>query len=294
MVTQRIIERYKQRQEDRGANLGPRESVYGYRYDAETDDGSIWMATMPLSVINEHGALDCRNTYDLQVARRNGAAAFGLLGAIALAVFTYQFAGLGLGANGAIMGLFVGGMAGGMVGWMVGHRFAPKPISLYRQEWIVCAAEQAGVALDDTGSEYFLEYNIASRQPINANGEPVRWLPDSANYPGYWRLISYPLRYTNLRGEAFVDEPVPVSTDVSLVGTEHKDTPEEDNSPEMMRATFQWEVMQQRIDKLRWRKHLTSTWERVQLGGAVLITLAIVVLAFFLIVIGQDPKAPVG
>ena len=149
-----------------------------------------------------------------------------------------------------------------------------------------------GVALDEEGNEYFAEYDIATRQPINALGEPVRWLPDTAIYPGYWRLISYPLKYTNLRGEPFVDEPIPVSTDVSMVGTEKQDNPDEDTSPEMMRATFQWEVLQQRIDKMRWRKHLTSTWEQVKLGGAVMITFAIVVLAFFLIVIGQDPRGP--
>ena len=76
MVTQRMIAGWKQRQEDRGANLGPRESVIGLRYDLEIDDGSIWMGTMPLSVINVHGSSNCRYTYDLQLARRNGAVWF--------------------------------------------------------------------------------------------------------------------------------------------------------------------------------------------------------------------------
>ena len=271
MIKEAFAQWWQKRQDD---GLGPRETVYGYDYDPESDDGGIWMGTIPLAVINDHGSADCRMTYDLFIARRNGSIAFAILGALVLAGLSYKVPGVG--ANGAIMGLFIGAMLGTFGGWFISHRFAPKPISLYRRVWNLCTAEEAGVGSDGSLPD----------PPVH----PETGMQVRETKAGYWRLECYPLKYTNLRGEDAMDEPVVVSGDVSIVGTEDKDQPQDDFAPEMLRASTQWEVLQQRIDKLRWRRHLVSTWERVQLGGAVAIAAAVVVLAAFLIISGTDPR----
>ena len=258
-------------------DLGPREKIAVYDYDPATDDGGLWMATLPLSVILEHGAPDCRMTVDLLVARRNGAIAGSILGALAVGILSYIALG---GPVVAVLGLFMGSMPGGMVGWMVGHRFAPQPISLYRRVWTLASEEELGLS---KGEEPVPGH---TRTPA---GEMVRQTADGE----YWRQEIYPLRYTNIRGEEAVDDPVVVGGDAALVGTEDKDTAVDPFDPGMIRATTQWEVMQQRIDALLWGKHSMNTWEKVQVGTAVALAAGVVALAGFLIISTSGPAPPV-
>jgi len=256
-------------------DLGPREQVAVLDYDPSTDDGGVWMATLPLSVILEHGAPDCRMTFDLQMARRNGAIAGAVLGALALGVLSYIAMG---GPIGAVLGLFMGSMPGGMVGWMVGHRFAPQPISLYRRVWTLASEEEIGLAPG---------LSIIPGHTRTPEGEMVRQTADGQ----YWRQEVYPLKYTNIRGEEAVDGPVTVGGDAALVGTEDKDVAMDPFDPGMIRATTQWEVMQQRIDQLLWGKHSMNTWEKVQVGTAVALAAGVVALAGFLIISTSNPRA---
>jgi hypothetical protein len=256
-------------------DLGPREQVAVFDYDPETDDGGIWLATLPLSVIYDHGATDCRMTYDLFAARKGGAIAGAALGALALGVISYLTMG---GATGAVLGLFMGSMLGAIAGWSIGHRFAPKPISVYRRVWTLASEEEMGLA---KGEEPVPGH---TRTPA---GELVR---QTVN--GYWRQEVYPLRFTNIQGEEAMDDPVVVGGDVGLVGTEDRDTPVDPFDPAMIRATTQWEVMQQRLDKMLWGQHEMNTWERIQVGTAVALAAGGVGLAAFLIISTSGPAPP--
>ena len=270
-----IIDRFMGADDD--LDLGPREKIAILDYDPSTDDGGLWMATLPLSVIFEHGAPDCRMTVDLMVARRNGAIAGSILGALTVGILSYIALG---GPVVAVLGLFMGSMPGGMVGWMVGHRFAPQPISLYRRVWTLASEEELGLS---KGEEPVPGH---TRTPA---GEMVRQTADGE----YWRQEIYPLRYTNIRGEEAVDDPVVVGGDAALVGTEDKDTAVDPFDPGMIRATTQWEVMQQRIDQLLWGKHSMATWEKIQVGTAVALAAGVVALAGFLIISTSGPAPPV-
>ena len=190
-MTTALIDRFMGN--DAAADLGPREQIAVFDYDPETDDGGIWLATLPLSVIYEHGATDCRMTYDLYAARKAGAIVFAVLGALAMGVLSYLTLG---GAAGAVVGLLMGSMLGATGGWITGHRFAPKPISLYRRVWTLASEEELGLA---KGEEPVPGH---TRTPA---GELVR-----QTETGYWRQEVYPLRYTNIRGEEAVDDPVVV------------------------------------------------------------------------------------
>jgi hypothetical protein len=110
---------------------------------------------------------------------------------------------------------------------------------------------------------------------------------------GYWRQEVYPLKYTNISGEEAMDDPVFVGGDAGLVGTEGPDTPVDPFDPAMIRATTQWEVMQQRLDKMLWGQHEMNTWERIQVGTAVALAAGVVGLAAFLIISTSNPRAPI-
>ena len=140
------------------------------------------------------------------------------------------------------------------------------------------------------------ENNTASTAvpPRNrANGAP--WLVRAPRYlptgellretaaRGVSKLEATPLVYTNIRGEEAVDGAVVVGGDAALVGTEDKDRELEPFDPSMIRATTQWEVLQQRIDKKLWGRHDSNTWEKIQVGGAVLLAVAVVAVAAFLL-----------
>ncbi len=271
-MTTALIDRFM---DNAAADLGPREQVAVFDYDPESDDGGIWLATLPLSVIYDHGATDCRMTYDLFAARKVGAIVFAVLGALAVGILSYVTLG---GAPGAVVGLFMGSMLGAMGGWLTGHRFAPKPISLYRRVWTLASEEELGLA---TGEEPVPGH---TRTPA---GELVR-----QTEKGYWRQEVYPLRYTNISGEEAMDGPVFVGGDAGLVGTEGPDTPVDPFDPAMIRATTQWEVMQQRLDKMLWGQHHMNTWERIQVGTAVALAAGVVGLAAFLIISTTGPAAP--
>jgi hypothetical protein len=272
-MTTALIDRFM---DNAAADLGPREQVAVFDYDPESDDGGIWLATLPLSVIYEHGATDCRMTYDLFAARKVGAIVFAVLGALAMGILSYVTLG---GAPGAVVGLFIGSMLGAMGGWLTGHRFAPKPISLYRRVWTLASEEEMGLA---KGEEPVPGH---TRTPA---GELVRQTEN-----GYWRQEVYPLKYTNISGEEAMDDPVFVGGDAGLVGTEGPDTPVDPFDPAMIRATTQWEVMQQRLDKMLWGQHEMNTWERIQVGTAVALAAGVVGLAAFLIISTSNPRAPI-
>lgn len=275
-----LIDRFMGETDDN--DLGPREQVVVLDYDPVTDDGGIWMATLPLSVILAHGADDCRMSYDLQAARRNGAIVGSIAAALVLGALSYVALG---GPMGAVIGLFMGSMPGGIAGWMVGHRFAPQPISLYRRVWTAASEEELGLLPGEEG------VTAHTRTPA---GELVRQTFGVGDrWEGmYWRQEVYPLRYTNIRGEEAVDDEVTVGGDAALVGTEDKGAALAPFDPAMIRATTQWEVLQQRIDQLLWGKHSMNTWEKVQVGTAVALAAAVVALAGFLIISTSAPPPP--
>lgn len=259
-----------------GDDLGPREEVTFFDYDPETDDGGIWGATLPLTEIYAHGGVDCRITFDLSIARKYGMIVGALLGAIALSILSYMMPGVLGGPNGATMGFMMGGVAGAFGGWMLGHRFAPGGISLFRRVWVPMDPEEIGVWPDHhlEGPAYMV------------TGELLRETPH-----GFSLLSIYPLLYTNLKGEKAMDEAVaPKEGNITLVGTEGQEGIEEPFDPSMIRATSMYEVMQQRIDKLIWGRHQSSTWDKVQVGAAVILALVVVSIAAFLLITSSEPQ----
>ena len=273
-MTTSIIEKWMGEGPD---DLGPREQVAFFDYDPEIDDGGIWLATLPLTEIYAHGATECRITFDLFVARRWGAVLGGIAGAILLAILSYVMPPPIGGPNGAALGMFLGGGGGAMLGWMFGHRFAPQPISLYRRVWAPCA--------DDEVCYWELMLSEGKDEPICLpSGELLR---ETAR--GISKLEVFPLQYTNIRGEEALDKAVAVEGAITLVGTEDQDADEEPFDPAMIRATTMWEVMQQRIDKMLWGRHQVTAWDKVQVGGAVVLAVVVVGIAAFLILTTTAP-----
>lgn len=249
-----------------------RERVALFDYDPLTDDGGIWIGTLPLADIYEHGAADCRITFDMDAARKVGAVVFGLVGAVLFMILSLPAIPI---SQGGFLGAIPGAAIGGLLGWWQGHRLAPKPFSLYRRVWTLVDPEEIGIPD---------EPNALQGEADLITGEMVRQTVSPLGLPQFWYLKIYPLEYTLLQGEDPIDEPVVSRTsEIAMKGTEEGGD-DLAFDPGMIRATTMWEVMQQRIDKAQWGTRIKDTWEKIQVGTAVLLAVGVVFLTVFVMI----------
>ena len=250
-----------------------------------------------------------------------GAFLGGLFGVILGLILMWITPGITIASGGFIVAIPFGGVAA-LAGWIWGYKLAPKPNTLYRRVWELVSVEE----IVELGPRCVLEppweWEGAEDQEFNgwvrttpetAVGEPMRCTmelpvnlsPDvvtqleaTQTAEGWWWYRHlYPLKYTYLHGEDFVDEPTaPAAGGLAvMLGTEDIYGTAIPFQPETVRATFMWETLQQRVDKALWGLQAGNLLHRVQMGVAVAVAIGVVLLAAFMtIATAEPPKVEQG